>query len=304
MHTGYIPPKVLRLRKREIDGACNDKRYPDDFFIDLVFDECSADVASKILVTSSSNSTGKDVSKQSNDVKESKNNTSLTASAYDSMLHRDSRFWDVIAKRRSEISKLYSSQGKDEEKSSSFYGPLVGRRREFANEKVSMESKDKISTNQATYQSGIHSFTIGEELDFTTEKDSHVSQNAGNQGSQVGESSIKNKKDDLMEALMALDDDEEEQDEDFEEQIHVQSNPHDASDHLGGEVEEIVFAGEFDVFDEHENKSLLSGEEEKKLVGHLQDAADQNDDDFVVEEDDIDDSELQDLEDFLLKVTI
>merc|ERR1740124_1518919 len=42
VHTGYVPPKVLRLTKAQLDGACHDRRYADDFFIDLIFEECDA----------------------------------------------------------------------------------------------------------------------------------------------------------------------------------------------------------------------------------------------------------------------
>lgn len=327
MHTGYIPPKVLRLRKSEIDGACNDKRYPEDFFIDLVFDECSADVAGKLLVTTSSDNKGIDGSKHSNNIEESKNEASsrrmmgtfvssdgavtLTASAYDSMLHRDSRFWDVIAKRRSDKSKLSSSQGKIEENVASFYGPLIGRRREFAHERVSMDHQDTKSMNQATMRSGIDSFTIGEELDFTTEKDSHILENVRDEGHRIGEPIVKKEKDDLMEALMALDDDDDddeaEQDGDFEEQNQLQINLHDPSGYREAEVEEIVFAedlnpkvGALDV----DEKKLASKEEETKLADNLQlrEKVEQNEDDY--DGDEIDDLELQDLEDFLTKINI
>ena len=331
MHTGYIPPKVLRLRRSEIDGACNDKRYPEDFFIDLVFDECSADVAGKLLVTASSDNTGI-VSKQAEGVDESKNDASsrrmmgtfassdgavtLTASAYDSMLHRDSRFWDVIAKRRNDKSKVANSQGEGEEKVSSFYGPLIGRRREFANERVSTTDRDINSVDQATVRSGINSFTIGEELDFTTEKDSQLSQVAREEEHGLGELNIKKEKDDLMEALMALDEEEEEEEEEsdnnFLDQSNAQNNAHYSSEHLETELEEIVFAEDMstDVVtsDGNENNIQISKEEEKKHPNYVkvnvQGTMDQSEDNYDGEEEELDDSELQDLEDFLLKVSI
>lgn len=34
---GYVPDGVLRLTKSDLDGACNDSRFDDDFFIDLIF---------------------------------------------------------------------------------------------------------------------------------------------------------------------------------------------------------------------------------------------------------------------------
>lgn len=329
MHTGYIPPKVLRLRKSEIDGACNDKRYPEDFFIDLVFDECSADVAGKLLITASSENIGV-VSKQAEGVDESKNEASsrrmmgtfassdgavtLTASAYDSMLHRDSRFWDVIAKRRSDKSKVANAQGEGEEKVSSFYGPLIGRRREFANERVSMTDKDTHSFDQAPVRSGMNSFTIGEELDFTTEKGTHPSQVAREEAHALVELKTKKEKDDLMEALMALDEEEleeeEEPDNNFLDQSNSQHNAHHPLDHLETELEEIVFAedlsAEVVTSDGNENNIQTSKEEEKKhpKFGIAQGTMDQSEDAYDGEEEELDDSELQDLEDFLLKVSI
>ena len=48
-HTGYVPPNVLRLTKEQLDGACNDKRYPDNFFLDLIFDKVDAETVAKHL---------------------------------------------------------------------------------------------------------------------------------------------------------------------------------------------------------------------------------------------------------------
>jgi len=36
-HTGYVPCGVLRLSKAQLDGACADDRFDDDFFVDLIF---------------------------------------------------------------------------------------------------------------------------------------------------------------------------------------------------------------------------------------------------------------------------
>jgi len=168
MHTGYIPPKVLRLRKSEIDGACSDKRYADDFFIDLVFEECSASMASKHLLSTPENEDEDETEmKFSKDAKgdvhseaslrrmggtivgsETSGAITVTASAYDSMLHRDSRFWDVIAQRRNEKNQAGTSAPASDPSGeanvcSPFYGPTIGRRREFLDEAASSsKSKD------------------------------------------------------------------------------------------------------------------------------------------------------------------
>jgi len=242
LHTGYVPPKVLRLRKSEIDGACSDdKRYADDFFIDLVFEECSADLASKHLLTSprdgggggvgeggkeehvqfSKNGNGESSVKVSvsgmNDTKllsENKSAIKVTASAYDIMLHRDSRFWDMIAQRRNEKNQpsrgenindaAAESDGKNAA-ASAFYGPTIGRRREFLHEMVNTVKDGNQVVGQvgvSTHKSELHSFTIGGELDFTTEKVINK-----NNVEEVVNTKDDSRKDDLMDALMAIDDD-------------------------------------------------------------------------------------------------
>lgn len=36
-HVGYVSGNMLRLSKRQLDGACNDDRFDDNFFVELVF---------------------------------------------------------------------------------------------------------------------------------------------------------------------------------------------------------------------------------------------------------------------------
>lgn len=36
-HTRYITSGILRLKKSDLDGACSDTRFDEDFFIDLIF---------------------------------------------------------------------------------------------------------------------------------------------------------------------------------------------------------------------------------------------------------------------------
>ncbi|KAL3816760.1 hypothetical protein ACHAXA_004912 [Cyclostephanos tholiformis] len=40
-HTGYVPPCVLRLTKAQLNGACEDRRFDNDFFVDLIFEACN-----------------------------------------------------------------------------------------------------------------------------------------------------------------------------------------------------------------------------------------------------------------------
>ena len=118
-HTGYLPPKVLRLPKAQLDGACTDTRFPDDFFVDLIFEACDASMASKHLLSEQADTSSQakpSPAAPQNEAAERRLRGTVVASAhtvedpslkssaytYDSMLHRDSRFWDVISKRRQE----------------------------------------------------------------------------------------------------------------------------------------------------------------------------------------------------------
>ena len=270
MHTGYIPPKVMRLKKEEIDGACSDKagRYADDFFLDLVFEECPASMASKHLLSggapdadaddddrdggigggSNDDGNGVDVTNEASmrrmaaTVSGSSAGVGAvtgTAFAYDSMLHRDSRFWDAIAQRREECNKKASSDengdgDRDARDSSVFYGPTIGRRREFPEERASKSSGNSGSGSGngsgtfsvSSQQTALESFTIGGELDFTLDSDKDASGKVDQSTKAVKDvpGDSVDKKDDLMDALMAIDDglDDDDDDDDNDEEIEIE----------------------------------------------------------------------------------
>jgi len=48
-HTGYAPPNVMRLNKSQLDGACTDDHFPDDFYIDVIFEPIDAEAASQVM---------------------------------------------------------------------------------------------------------------------------------------------------------------------------------------------------------------------------------------------------------------
>mmetsp|Transcript_36980 Transcript_36980/g.54294 ORF Transcript_36980/g.54294 Transcript_36980/m.54294 type:complete len:914 (-) Transcript_36980:222-2963(-) len=188
-HTGYTPPKVLRLSKAQLDGACLDERFEEGFSVDLIFEACDAETASMHLLPSSMDPTKQedpntnhttnkhhdaaaDKNKQQTVQMEGVNNSAaarrmlgtvaaaaagtstdavnpsaaLTASTYDSMLHRDARFWNVIANRRQENltkladirsdgdnNKVSGIRGNDEDGGAGRNmkaGPTIGRRRD------------------------------------------------------------------------------------------------------------------------------------------------------------------------------
>ena len=230
-HTGYIPPKVLRLSLAQLDGANNDKRYNDDFFIDLIFEECDASMASKHLLSETDEEgIEANTDKRSNSPAESKTDNvhneaasrrmmgtisgsekgaTVTATAYDSMLHRDSRFWDVIAERREENRKKIGADPSTPIETAPFYGPTIGRRREFPGEVAVKEELSREGANNdlsSVAQNSINSFSIGGEFDFTGDK-TIIDKTDSDNNLERKEETISAPKDDLMEALMAIDDD-------------------------------------------------------------------------------------------------
>jgi len=221
-HTGYVPPNVLRLSRAQLDGACSDKRFPDEFHVDLIFEACDAEMAAKHL-------SGKaDAQEEENDTPDSSQNEAkerrqkgiaietspvpnttqqqgpiVTASAYDSMLHRDSRFWDVIAARR-QAHATWTQEGDP------LWGPTIGRRRDFS-QKLSTQgvSSSTHDTNEAktgdTKLNSLESFSIGgDSFNFDSFVVTPIKAAAV-----VGlnEEEEPKERDELMEALMALEDD-------------------------------------------------------------------------------------------------
>ena len=252
-HTGYVPPKVLRLTKAQLDGACGDKRFSDDFFLDLIFEPCDEATASKHLMTNqekgtaaaAGNDSGGADGEAANEAAQRRSmgtvssGSTVAASAYDSMLHRDSRFWDVIAKRREENMKKQaenekSGEAKDESKKDvPLSGPTIGRKREFPTKKASGASDETTAGNRSSgasakkkpsnMTSSINAFSIGEELfALGLESKPDVSPSEAEKVPEIPASPPQPKKPDaLMEALMGLDEDGLEDDDeiDFESSI-------------------------------------------------------------------------------------
>jgi tensin len=97
---------VLRLNKAQLDGACADDRFEDDFFIDLIF----APVTSKPVERSDSDTENTAVARRERGlVVEAE-----ARDAYDEMLHRDSRFWDEVSNRKERaVSRRLKEKGGD-----------------------------------------------------------------------------------------------------------------------------------------------------------------------------------------------
>ncbi|KAG7374429.1 C2 domain containing protein [Nitzschia inconspicua] len=177
-HTGYVPPNVLRITKSQLDGACDDRRYPDSFFLDLIFEKVDAETVAKHLKEYG----GEEETDPDKELagKKGKGGAVVKASKFDSMLQGDSRFWDVINQKKQEHLKQASDDP--------FWGPTVGRRRGGGTNKEDSEQKDQgAQTKERTH---METFSIGHELDFlpTEEESAPV-------------------RDSLMDALNALDED-------------------------------------------------------------------------------------------------
>lgn len=237
-HTGYIPPKVMRLSKTQLDGACSDRRYADDFFLDLIFEACDAEMASKHLLNAPKEEEEEHVAAMAEETAQNEASArrqagtvtgaaaNVSATAYDTMLHRDSRFWEVIAERRRENAKKMAlegaTEGDDEDALEKKYcGPTIGRRRDLQSGKVGKKdgdgtkgSKDKSVQPSQEEKKAIEAFSIGGEFDFLggDDDDDALADGAANMQHQVVEEAeppAPPKKDDLMDALMALDEDDE-----------------------------------------------------------------------------------------------
>lgn len=348
MKKGYTPAKVLRLSKAQLDGACNDKRYTEEFYIDLIFEECSTAMASKHLLSSSEKATESHVKFAQDNIKandnvhneaaarrmggtisgsESNDAVTITASAYDSMLHRDSRFWDVISERRKQIASgsLEREDGDGDEiennaNSIPFYGTTIGRRREFPEEMKTDKSstEESFKSNDVSSHRSIQSFSIGGEMDFTVDERSSEPVVNDEDVSPPKEA----KKDDLMEALMAIDDDGEDADADRPEEKNAENKTEDDSEEIVFDVniEDDPDTVALNTNDKDLKEAIVQAHESKDLSGNDEietnksksscDASlvqidkldlDGSDSDQFDFDDGDDDDELQDLEDFLTK---
>lgn len=240
-HTGYVPPKVLRLTKAQLDGACGDKRFSDDFFLDLIFEPCDEATASKHLVADS-DKVAAGAGDEANEGEECANEASnrrnmgtvvnpdntFTASAYDSMLHRDSRFWDVIAERRKEnmqkMAELEKQGGASDSENKEdgkmpLAGPTIGRRRDFATPQSSEKAEEhasehvgaggNASNSSKNQQNPMSAFSIGEEfgIDLETTKPTPTAAASSTPAFAPPSPPPRPKKDALMDALNDLDTD-------------------------------------------------------------------------------------------------
>ncbi len=298
-HTGYVPPKVLRLTKAQLDGACGDKRFSDDFFLDLIFEPCDEATASRHLIHGE-NKAGADAATSSSDAAPEEdepaneaaqrrsmgavgaNPNAVSASAYDSMLHRDSRFWDVIANRREQNRQKLAALEKIKEEGNTsenvtaveatdadaaLYGPTIGRRRDFSAAKQSHGGGDGDASGEGgTSTSGANAakkrqnpmsaFSIGGDHDFGLDSPRKSTREEGQNHEAVPNrppsplTPKPKQRDELMEALMGLEDDDDAHDHDIPPPPSIGRDEVDG----GPETEEIIFESE-----QEEEKADVAG---------------------------------------------
>lgn len=214
-HTGYAPPNVLRFTKPQLDGACNDPRFPDDFFVDLILEPCTNEQVSEFYQKQKDELAQKEKEAAESDEKVEKDAV-VSASTYDSMLHRDSRFWDVITEH------LNSTESNEDTPKKSKIGPTVGKRRVFTSSpskgKGDGDAQDKSGNDGPQAADPLQTFSIGGELDFLPEPQKPTPEKPKQPP----------KKDTLMEALMGALGDEVEIEEPSPVEEIVFEDPNDA----------------------------------------------------------------------------
>ncbi|CAM9356971.1 unnamed protein product [Chrysoparadoxa australica] len=111
-HTGYVPSGVLRFGKHDLDGACNDTRFSKDFFLDLIFApvEQAGTEEAHIIMEKKGN-----VNLEGRAAARGREGGLIidgdSAQAYESMLQRDSKFWEEVRARkisRAEKAQMFS----------------------------------------------------------------------------------------------------------------------------------------------------------------------------------------------------
>ena len=122
------------MNKAQLDGACTDPRFDDDFFIDLIFApitkaDAGAMAGSKADKKAEAAKKGAGTGSGENDASDEKASMNSAAArreggiviepdasdAYDAMLHRDARFWEELSKRKERATTLRSNARKKRE---------------------------------------------------------------------------------------------------------------------------------------------------------------------------------------------
>ena len=109
-HTGYIPCGIQRLTKAQMDGACHDDRFQQDFFVDLIFSPMDAHGGDGEGGSGGSGAGGggggggaEGASSGAEVTDAGLSITGKDQEAYRAMVEHSSSFWDEIAKRKVRI---------------------------------------------------------------------------------------------------------------------------------------------------------------------------------------------------------
>ena len=101
LHVGFAPTGVLRLTKAQLDGACGDDRFDDDFFVDLIFaplerendEDGGSDAPGDSAADAAQAGLRAEAARETSDA-------GGFSPAYDALLHKDSLFWRDIEDRK------------------------------------------------------------------------------------------------------------------------------------------------------------------------------------------------------------
>lgn len=205
VHTGYAvssSTKVLRLKKSELDGACNDTtgRYPNDFFVDLIWENVDAAELAAMKKDQEEDS--------SENGREQKKGEENVASSYETTLHRKSRFWDILEERKKAVASVAGGSKDDK-----LFGPTIGRRRDFEKKAGDTQKDSKTGSAASGPSSALNAFRIGAELDFLPGDEI------------IAQQQDTGKKDSLMEALMGALGENHEDDNEKETEVVIFDNP-------------------------------------------------------------------------------
>lgn len=262
-HTGYAPQNVMRLTKAQLDGASTDDRFVPDFFLDFIFEPADAEEASKLVQDDEEEPAPLDAANRPDEKSDEKKRVdAVRATADDTMLHRDSRFWEVIAARMKE------NAADAETEEDTMWGPTVGRRRDFSlKDGDATEAKNKAEPPVAAPET----FSIGGEFDFLPELVEPEPPQPPMSPEPTGK--LAPMKDSLLEALMgALD----ENDHDDQEVVEFVSNEAqvtldelpEVKDESSAHAAAAVVDGE-EALEETTDCSIVSGEETASKTSSL-----------------------------------
>ncbi|UIZ27742.1 hypothetical protein KXD40_005694 [Peronospora effusa] len=185
-HTGYIPQGILRLTKAQLDGACSDSRFDQDFFVDLIFADVDAEGKSATADTDGKQCTrlllrfaihhshsaviavGEFVTPKSEGVSLNEEDRQ----AYEDMLHRDEAFWQDIEDRKTRLQKLREEQfRKKQAEAEAKAAEAEAKAKAKARAETEAAKKEQVAQKQKSFSiNGTDDYTVSKEK--TTRKGS------------------------------------------------------------------------------------------------------------------------------------